>query len=173
MFIVKINYTIVFFSMLLQFVSVSTAIAQSNAKIELLSGEPLKRIVPTSFYFAGQSASTQMRNVAAAKFGENHYVIVGLVDTSGYSTEISGKCAGFFITDSVVKIGGKELDTGAYGFGFSKDKINIFDLSSKLVLSVSTINDVEMKRPRPLMMTADNKGLRLYKGKIYVLISPN
>jgi len=147
----------------------STTAAQTKA--EVLTGDSLKRVVPTSFYFAGQSAETQVRNTAAAKIGENRYIIVGLVDTSGYSTEISGKYEGFFITDSPIKIGGKELGTGAYGFGFSKDEINIFDLSSKLILSVSTTNDAEMKRPRPLMMTGDDKGGRIYKGKIYVVVS--
>jgi hypothetical protein len=147
------------------------SVTAAQTKPEVLAGDNLKKIVPTSFYFAGQSAATQMRNTAAAKIGADRYVIVGLVDTSGYSTEISGKYEGFFITDSPVKIGDQELNTGAYGFGFSKDKINIFDLSSKQIMSVSTNNDAEMKRPRPLMMSNDDKGVRLYKGKVYVVIS--
>lgn len=147
-----------------------TISAQVNG--EILTGDSLKRIVPTSFYFAGQSADTQIRNSAAAKIGENRYVIVGLVDTSGYSTEISGKYEGFFITDSPINIGEKTLNTGAYGFGFSKEgKVNIFDVGSKEILSVDTLNDSELKRPRPLMMMKDAKGVRLYKGKTYVIIS--
>lgn len=163
-------YAIWLFSIVTLF-SFTTA-AQTKAKSEVLTGDNLKRIVPTSFYFAGQSAETQMRNAAAATIGENRHIIAGLVDTSGYSTEISGKYEGFFITDSPVKIGDKELETGAYGFGFSKDgNVNIFDLSSRQILSVSTVNDAEMKRPRPLMMAIDEKGIRFYKGKSYVLIA--
>jgi hypothetical protein len=169
---VKRIHAFVCFLCFLLAASTSAAMAQNNSKSEILSGDSLKRIVPTSFYFAGQSAETQMRNAAAAKIGENRYVIAGLVDTSGYSAEISGKYEGFFITDSLVNIGDKTLDTGAYGFGFSKEgKVNFFDLSSKEILSVATINDAEMKRPRPLLMTSDAKGIRLYKGKNYVLIS--
>lgn len=147
------------------------AVSFAQGKPEVLIGDELKRIVPTSFYFAGQSAETQIRNSAAAKIGENRFVIAGLVDTSGYSTEIQGIYEGFFITDSPVKIGGKTLNTGAYGFGFAKDKINIFDLSSKQIFSAATIADAELKRPRPLMMSAEDKGIRLYKGKTYVLIA--
>jgi hypothetical protein len=162
-------YSIWIFSML--FLLSLTITAQT--KPEVLTGDNLKRIVPTSFYFAGQSAETQMRNAAAAKIGEERYIIAGLVDTSGYSTEISGKYEGFFITDSPVKIGDKMLETGAYGFGFAKDgNVNIFDLSSKQILSVATINDAEMKRPRPLMMSSDTNGVRFYKGKNYILITP-
>ena len=145
--------------------------AQEKSAPEVLNETASAKIVPNSFYFAGQSAPTQMRNSAVARIGKDRYVIAGLVDTSGYSTEISGKYEGFFITDSPVKIGDKELPTGAYGFGFSKDKLNIFDLSSKQILSISAANDAEMKRPRPLMMSGDDKGVRLYKGKTYVLIT--
>lgn len=142
------------------------------AQTKILTGEALTRIVPTSFYFAGQSAQTQMRNSAAASIGKDRYVIAGLVDTSGYSTDISGKYEGFLITDSPIQIGDQSLASGAYGFGFSPNgKVNIFDLSSKELTSVSTTNDANMKRPRPLMMTSDANGVRFYKGKSYVLIT--
>src|SRR5262249_6067500 len=85
----------------------SAALAQNKAAFEILNEKEANVIIPTSFYFAGQSAPTQMRNAVAAKIGKNRMVIVGLVDTSGYSTEISGKYEGFFITDSPIKIGNK------------------------------------------------------------------
>lgn len=162
------NQMAVMFLVGLCFCLASNSSAQS--KTEILSGDSLKRIIPSSFYFAGQSGETQLRNSAAAKIGENRFVLAGLIDTSGYSTEISGVYEGFFITDSPVKFGGKVLNTGAYGFGFAKDKVNIFDLSSKQILSVKITEDKELKRPRPLMMVAEDKGVRLYKGKSYVLI---
>lgn len=151
----------------------ATVNAQNTINYEVLTDAALTKVVPTSFYFAGQSAETQARNTAAAKIGKDRFVIVGLVDTSGYSTEISGKYEGFFITDSPVKIGNKTLGTGAYGFGFSANgNVNFFDLSSKQILSVATTTDAEMKRPRPLQMTSETKGIRFYKGKNYVVIAP-
>lgn len=150
----------------------ATVSGQISSPYTVLADSELARIVPSSFYFAGQSADTQMRNAAAARVGKDRHVIAGLVDTSGYSTEISGKYEGFLITDSPVLLGNKALGTGAYGFGFSADgQVNIFDLSSKQILSAATENDVELKRPRPLMMVATSKGVRLYKGKNFVLIS--
>lgn len=145
--------------------------AQKNTAPEVLNETSAARIVPTSFYFAGQSAPTQIRNSAVARLGKDRYVIAGLVDTSGYSTEISGKYEGFFITDSPVNIGGKKLGIGAYGFGFSTDKkLHIFDLSSKEIMVVETKADTDMKRPRPLMMTVAEGGVRFYKGKNYAFI---
>lgn len=150
----------------------AATVAQEKSAPEILNQTATAKIVPTSFYFAGQSAPTQMRNSAVARVGKDRNVIAGLVDTSGYSTEISGKYEGFIITDSSVLIGGKELATGAYGFGFSADgKLHVFDLSSKEIISVETKNDKEMKRPRPLMMSVAADGVRFYKGKNYALIA--
>jgi hypothetical protein len=146
--------------------------SQEKSAPEILSQTAATKIVPTSFYFAGQSAPTQVRNAAVDRLGKDRHVIAGLVDTSGYATEISGKYEGFLITDSPVEISGKQLETGAYGFGFSTDgKLHIFDLSSKEILAIETTNDKEMKRPRPLMMSVSAGGVRFYKGKNYALIA--
>lgn len=141
-------------------------------KTTILTGAELTRIVPGAFYFQGQSAPTQMRNSAAARFGTNRFVIVGMVDTSGYSAEIRARYEGFFITDSAITVGGESLSTGAYGFGFSNDgKLNIIDLANNNVLSVSTTNDSALRRPRPLTMTMDGTNVRLYRGREYVVIA--
>ncbi|MBC7899124.1 MAG: hypothetical protein H7070_03640 [Saprospiraceae bacterium] len=143
-----------------------------KADAEILADAAAVKIVPASFYFAGQSAPTQMRNTAVARMGKDRHFIAGLVDTSGYSAEISGKYEGFVITDSPITIGGRDLATGAYGFGFSTDnKLHIFDLSSKEILVVETLNDKEIKRPRPLMMSVSADGVRFYKGKNYALVA--
>lgn len=148
------------------------AIAMAQDTPAILAGAELTRVVPTSFYFEGQSAATQMRNSAAARLAKNRHVIAGLVDTSGYSSEVREKYQGFFITDSPITVGGQQLDTGAYGFGFTSDgKMNILDVGGKQVLSVEAHNDKELKRPRPLMMVKASDGVRLYNGRNYVLFT--
>jgi hypothetical protein len=146
------------------------AIAQQSFTV--LSGADLNRVIPPGFYFQGLNAPTQMRNAAAARFGDKRYVVAGLVDTTGYAADVRAKYEGFFITDSSIKINGTDLAVGAYGFGFSDDgKMQILDLAGNPVLAVSTTKDNELKRPRPLMMTASADGLRFYSGKDYVTIS--
>jgi hypothetical protein len=149
----------------------ATLVAAQNP-ITVLENPELARVVPSGFYFQGQSAPTQMRNAAAARFESNRYVIAGLVDTSGYAADVRAKYQGFLITDSSIKLNGSDLPQGAYGFGFSNDgKLNILDLAGKEVLSVSTTKDAELKRPRPLMMLNSAGTLRLYSGKDYVTIA--
>jgi len=145
---------------------------RAQDSVTVLSGTELTRIMPPGFYFQGLSAATQMRNAAAARFGDERYVIAGLVDTSGYAADVRARYEGFFITDSPIKINGSDLAVGAYGFGFSDDgKMQVLDLAGNQVLSVSTTKDAELKRPRPLMMMKAADGLRFYSGKDYVTIS--
>lgn len=138
----------------------------------ILSGKELTRVVPTGFYFQGQSAPTQMRNAAAARVGNDRYVIAALVDTSGYSADVRAKYEGFLITDSAIAISGSDLGTGAYGFGFTDDgKVNILDLAGNQILSISSTKDSALRRPRPLVMTKTGNELRLYSGRDYVVIA--
>ena len=153
--------------------SIPVAIAAQNSAT-VLAGAEVTRIVPPGFYFQGQSAQTQMRNAAAARFGSKRYVIAGMVDTAGYSTDVREKYQGFLITDSPVRIGGFELGVGAYGFGFVNDgKFVVLDLSGKELFSTQSENDKNLKRPRPLMMSKGGSGIRLYNGRSYVTIAAN
>jgi hypothetical protein len=143
--------------------------AQDSATV--LEGAELGQVVPPGFYFQGRSAPVQMRNAAAARFGSNRYVIAGLVDTSGYAAAVREKYQGFLVTDSPITIGGSELGTGAYGFGFTNDgKFLIMDLSGKEILSVPATKDDKLTRPRPLMMKKSADGAQLYAGRSYVSI---
>jgi hypothetical protein len=145
--------------------------AQSDAPV-ILSGAQLARIVPPGFFFEGQSAPTQMRNAAAARFGTRQHVVAGMVDISGYSADVRSRYEGFLIVDTPVNIDGQELATGAYGFGFTEgNKFSVSDVGGNLIFSVGTEPDRNLRRPRPLMMTRGAGGVRLYSGRRYVTIS--
>jgi len=165
------NQSLKLFSLLVAlFFVAGSAAAQNGATI--LTGAELTRVVPTSFYFQGLSAPTQMRNAAAARFGKDRYVISGLVDTSGYSADVRARYVGFLITDSAITLNGESLPAGAYGFGFGTEgKMTVMDLGGKDLVSVAVTNDKDLRRPRPLMMSADPGGVRLYNGKDYVVIA--
>ena len=147
------------------------ALAQTWPKI--LEGDDLTRVVPSSFYFEGQSAPTQMRNSAAVQFGPNRFVIAGLVDTAGYSSEVQAKYQGFFITDSPILVEGARLAAGAYGFGFTKGgRFNIMDVGGRRLLSVRAGHELTLQRPRPLTIADSHRGgIRLYAGRDFVGLS--
>lgn len=157
--------------LVLSFVCSLTTYVIAQDQVTVLTGAELTRVVPPGFYFQGLTAPTQMRNSAAARFGADRYVIVGMVDTSGYAADVRAKYEGFFITDSAVEINDHDLGIGAYGFGFSSDgKMQILDLAGHQLFQVSTTKDPRLRRPRPLMMMKSGDGVRLYSGREYVTI---
>ena len=148
----------------------AAALAQGWPRI--LEGAELERVVPQGFYFEGQSGATQMRNAAAAQLGPRRFVLAGLVDTSGYSSDVQAKYQGFIVTDSPITVGGSRLPTGAYGFGFTPDGwLNVMDVGGRRVLYVRARSDERLQRPRPLMMADARNGVRLYAGRSFVVIS--
>lgn len=137
----------------------------------LVSEEELPRIVPAGFYYEGQVAPTQMRNAAAVRVRDKKHVIVALVDNSGYASEIRAKIEGFWATDIPVRIGGRSLAVGVYPFGVTKEgTLNIYDLAGTLRFSVKTLRDTTLRNPRPLAMVQAGDGIRVYRGRDYVLL---
>jgi len=151
---------------------VATVTAQVQDGVVVLPNVQLLRIVPSGFYYAGQSAPTQLRNSAVTRFGTKKYIVAGMVDTSGYSSDVRGQYEGFLITDMRINVGAGALPTGAYGFGFSDDgSFNVFDVGGTKIMTLSTTDDSQVVRPRPLMMVKAPGGVRLYSGRKYVLMT--
>jgi hypothetical protein len=151
--------------------SVFIVLAVSLSAAQILTGAELKKAVPSSYFYAGQSAPVQMRNSVGVKNSAGKLVLGGLVDTSGYATAIAEKYQGFLITEAKISIEGSPLEVGAYGFGFSKDgKFNVMNVAGTDVLSVSSKNDEARDHPVPLKVEKDGSDYRLYGGKKYVAL---
>jgi hypothetical protein len=135
----------------------------------VLGAEDLKRVVPASYFFRGQSAAVQLRNTAGFRVADGKLVLAGLVDTSGYSSDVAEKYQGFLITEIKLSIEGSDLPPGQYGFGFSKqDKFTVMDVGNNDVLSLPSHLDQNLQRAVPLKIVADQGSYRLYAGKKWV-----
>jgi hypothetical protein len=146
------------------------AIAQQSKPAGVVPAADLKSVIPTSYFYRGQSASVQTRNSAAVRTKDGKYVLAGLVDTSGYASDVAAKYQGFFITEVKLKVGDAELAPGEYGFGFVGDKFLITDVGANDVLSTASQHDDNLKRAVPLKITEEGGGYRLYAGKKYVTL---
>jgi len=147
----------------------TSALAQN--KPGLMTADELKKVVPATYFFRGQSAPVQMRNAVGFRDKSDRFVLASLVDTSGYSTDIQEKYQGLFITEIKLKVGDATLAPGAYGFGFKDGKFLILDVGAGDVLNVPFQTDDSIAHPVPLKLTADGAGYRLYAGKKWVSIS--
>src|ERR1700727_1286798 len=70
------------------------------------------KLLPEKVYFKGQSATTQLRNSGGVKFGDGQFVLAMLVDTSGYSSDVSQRYQAYLIAETAVKIEGHDLPAG-------------------------------------------------------------
>src|SRR5262252_2643833 len=148
--------------------AVMVALVAGIANGQILAGDALKKAVPGSYFFAGQSAQVQARNSVGTKTAAGKLVLAGLVDTSGYSTSIQEKYQGFLITETKVTFDGGTLDPGQYGFGFKEGKFLLMNVAATDLFSVATQSDDSVKHAVPLKLEKDGDGYRLYAGKNYV-----
>jgi hypothetical protein len=160
---------ITFFSFLLA----SLLLSATELSPGVLGADDLKRVVPASYFFRGQSASVQLRNAAGFRTADGKLMLAGLVDTSGYSSDVAEKYQGFLITEIKLNIEGSDLPPGQYGFGFSKqDKFTVMDVGNNDMLSVPSHLDQNLQRAVPLKIVADQGSYRLYAGKKWISLKP-
>ena len=135
----------------------------------VMSAEALKKVVPATYFFRGQSAPVQLRNSAGFRTADGMFTLTGLVDTSGYASDIQQKYQGFLITEVKLSLEGADLPAGAYGFGFEKDgKFIVMDVGAHDLLSVPFHTEQNLPRAVPLKIVSDQGSYRLYAGKKWV-----
>jgi len=166
----KINQRATFF-IVIQLV-VLCGLLHPVASAQIVTGEELKKVIPKSFFYAGQNAPVQERNSAALKNSAGKFTLAALVDTSGYSTAIAEKYQGLLITESKLTFNGATLDPGAYGFGFKDGKLFVTNVAGSDVFFVASQKDDQLKHPVPLKLEKADSGYRLYAGRNYVTFNP-
>jgi hypothetical protein len=115
----------------------------------------------------------QVRNSAGFSAPDGKLVLAGLVDTSGYATDVQSKYQGFLITEVKLNIEGSELAPGEYGFGFSKEgKFLVMDVGANELFAVTHQTDDKLQRPVPLKIVEDGGGYRLYVGRKWITLKP-
>jgi hypothetical protein len=145
--------------------------AQTNPGI--LSADEVRKVTPASYFFRGQSATVQMRNSAGFSLAGGKLVLAGLVDTSGYASDVQAKYQGMLITEVKLSIEGTELTPGQYGFGFSQDgKFLVMDVGANDLFSVAGKMDEKLAHPVPLKIVAEGGAYRLYAGRKFVSLKP-
>jgi hypothetical protein len=149
----------------------SCLLLAQQPKPGVLGGDDLKKVVPATYFFRGQSAPVQLRNSAGFSGADGKLVLAGLVDTSGYASDVQARYQGFLITEVKLNIEGSELAPGEYGFGFSQaGKFLVMDVGANDLFSVGAKIDDKLARPVPLKMVEDGAGYRLYAGRKWVLL---
>ena len=167
-----------YFVLLLAFAILSPrAEAQTSKTTEatepgLLTSAETAKVLPSSVFFRGLSAPVQSRNSGGVRFADKRLLLVSLVDTSGYSTQVQEKYQAYLITEVAIEIDGHRLSPGAYGCGFiAGDTFIVQDIGAHDLFTAHSTRDTGLRRPTPLQVIADTRSegtYRLYAGRNYV-----
>jgi hypothetical protein len=150
----------------------SSAATSNSTQVSVLNAVETAKIMPASVFFRGQSASIQGRNSGGVRFAGNSLMLVSLVDTSGYSSQVQEKYQAYLMTESALDVDGHHLAPGAYGCGFvSGDSFVVMDIGGHDIFTAHSTHDVDLHRPTPLQILAAPATpgeYRLYAGRNYV-----
>jgi hypothetical protein len=135
--------------------------------------EQLEHLVPQTYFFAGQTATTQLRNAGAIKFSDGRYLMLALVDVSGYSTGIAQKYQGLLITQVPLKVNDKTIPPGYYGFGSpTADHFGILDVNANEIAGGKIEPSTGTERPIPLRVTSSASTVTISLGRRSFSLQP-
>lgn len=163
-------------SLLLSLVVVNPASAQGVFKVE--KGEAFNKIIPRDFVLEENSIPVEKRNSALVITPSGARLIAGLLDTSGYSSQVQEKYLGMMIVEGSVEMCGHQIGIGSYGFGLAKaqggaggrpSKFFLYNQAGKRVAECAAKWDEKLKSPRPLQVVATGgRTARLNLGRTWI-----
>jgi hypothetical protein len=137
---------------------------QAQGNFQVVKGKPFEEAIPTDFYLEGNRIPTQKRNSVLAKTPAGARVVLGLIDTSGYSSHIQQKYEGMIISEGSFTLCGQKIGVGSFGFGNTKPmatsnedmKLMIYDQAGNKVAECSGKKDSSLAQPSPLQIVIGN-----------------
>jgi len=154
-------------------VALAALVPAPAAAQEKLEGKAFDSAFVKDFYLEGNAIPTQKRNTVILKGADGKRMVFGLLDTTGYSTEVQQKYAGMMILERKATLGGVAVGTGAYGFGVVKGtpaegpgKLVVYDVAGAKVGEAAAQWDAALAQPVPLQFVNG----RLYVGRHWVEI---
>lgn len=167
---------IVVASLLLGVLAAKPASAQGVFKVE--KGEAFNKVVPKDFVLEENAIPNEKRNSAVVVTPSGTRLVTGLLDTSGYSSQVQEKYLGMLIAEGSVDVCGHHVATGSYGFGLAKpagaaeqhpSRFILYNQAGKEVTECPAEWDAKIEHPRPLQVLPRRGGTgRLYLGRTWV-----
>ena len=167
------------FSVMVCLLSVWPSIAVAQDGFESVTGDAFVKAVPGDFYLEGNRIPVEKRNAVLLKNAKGSRLGVGLIDTSGYSSQIKQKYTGMLITETKISVCGNSLGVGSYGFGLDRPaatsnadaSFKIYNQAGEKLGACAAKKDDSVEQPKPLSVTADKAGpAKLYLGKYAIEI---
>jgi hypothetical protein len=164
------------------FILVAMTLAAFPTKIhaqmsfEQVTGKEFEKAVPKDFYLEGNAIPVEVRNAALLKTGAAR-VLIALIDTTGYSSQIRQKYIGMLISEGSISVCGESVRVGSYGFGLEKPaetspqdgKFYLYNQAGEKVVECNVKKDSKIHQPKPLQaVLTQGAPARLYLGRYWL-----
>jgi hypothetical protein len=153
--------------------------ARAQGGFEPASVDAFNRAVPADFYLEGNHIPVEKRNAAVLTNPKGARVVLGLLDTSGYSSQIQQKYEGMLITETHISVCGIALGVGSYGFGLERPAatsnadapFKVYNQAGEKLGECAAKKDNTLKQAKPLAtITAQRGPAKVYLGKYVIEI---
>ena len=157
---------------------VSAVYAAQGFKV--VTGKAFNGAVPAQFYLEGNAIPTEKRNTTLVESPSGSRLLAGLIDTTGYTSQIQQKYIGMLISEGGISVCGNAVPVGSYGIGLHKPAatsdadagFTLFNQAGGKVISCDSKKDAKLASPRPLqVVVGEGNSARLYLGRYWVELS--
>lgn len=154
----------------------------SQGRFRILSTKSLKRAIPRDFYLEGGAVPVEKRNAVLIEAPSGRRVLVCLLVTSGYASQLPQKYSGMLISEGSLSVCGNPLTVGSYAFGMQRPAVSasesaefvLYNQAGQSIWECAARKDLRLKEPQPLQLIVETDKLaRLYLGRDWVELEPS
>ena len=173
----KRAYSLAFLVLTFTLLAAWPKVARAQGAFEQVTGKAFDTALPKDFYLEGNAIPTEKRNAAVLKTPAGARVVLALIDTAGYSSQIRQKYVGMLITEGKISVCGIPVSVGSYGFGLDRPaatsnedaKFILYNQAGEKIGECASKKDTKIKLPKPLVSMLSIEGpAKIYLGR-YVL----
>jgi len=173
---VRKTLVVAILSMTLGLLAGSLVPARAQGVFEAVNeGKAFDNAVPKDFYLEGNAIPTEKRNAVLLKTPGGKRVVVALIDTTGYSSQIQQKYIGMVIAEGTLSVCGQKVTVGSYGFGLDKPAppsdadatFHLYNQAGRKLFDCAAKKDTTATQAQPLQVTTSG-GAKLVLGKYWL-----
>jgi hypothetical protein len=147
---------------------------RAQGSYEIVTGKAFDSAMVKDFYLEGNAIPAEKRNAALLKTPAGSRVLLALIDTAGYSSQVQQKYEGMIISEGNFTVCGLKVGVGSFGFGHTKPaatsnedmQLALYDQAGAKLGECAGKKDAAMTQPKPLqVVTGKGQAAKLYLGR--------
>jgi hypothetical protein len=159
------------------FAILTAPLCRAQGVFEILGGRRLKDAIPRDFYLEGNAVPVEKRNAALIETPSGARLLVALVVTSGWASQLPHKYSGMLISEGPLSLCGNPLTVGSYGFGLHRPAVTsrsnaqfvLYNQAGQKIWECAVKKNPQLTEPRPIQATVDTPhSARLYLGRYWL-----